>query len=79
MNWGNEKIGGDGSGLASLLRCRCASGWDFLDLHIFRASCGWKVGTVPSDFLLGFGVFYLSNCVSDVELLFFELERYVYE
>lgn len=43
----------------------------------FRA--GGKVGTTPSDFLLGFGIFYLSTCGSDVELLFFELERHVYE
>lgn len=40
----------------------------------FRA--GGKVGMIPSDFLLGFGIFCLSTCVSDVELLFFEPERY---
>ena len=51
----------------------------FSTFIFLRFRAGGKVGTVPSDFLLGFGIFYLSTCVSDVELLFFELERYVYE
>jgi len=35
---------------------------------IFLGVCaGENIGMVPFDFLLGFGIFYLSTCVSDVE------------
>ena len=74
-NWGNKKLGERGLGW---LAC-CV---DVYMGGIFSASiflgfrAGGKVGIVPFDFLLGFGIFYLSTCVSDIERFFFELERY---
>ena len=38
---------------------------------IFLGVCeGGNIGMVPFDFLLGFGIFYLSTCVSGVERFF---------
>ena len=42
---------------------------------IFLGVCeGENIGMVPFDFLLGFGIFYLSTCVFDVERFFSSLK-----
>ena len=46
----------------------------FLALIFLGFRVGGKVGIIPCDFLLGFGIFYLSTCVSDVELFFWSLK-----
>ena len=35
-----KRLAGERFGQPSLLRCRCVSGWNFLDLDIFRGLCG---------------------------------------
>ena len=58
MRIGEMKIlAGERSGLPSLLRRRCVSGWNFLDFDILGVCEGENIGMVPFDFLLGFGIF----------------------